>query len=157
MERFVDEHGKTVEMSFENGRFRQESNHVLVLCRYEGHWLLTRHKKRGLEFPGGKREEGETLTEAAIRETYEETGGIIKELVFIGEYKVYDDPPFVKTIYFAEVVKLIPKEDYMETEGSVLWSGDFKDIQEDPSFSFIMKDQVVELAVKRLAHLDVKI
>lgn len=157
MERFVDEHGKTVEMSFENGRFRQESNHVLVLCRYEGHWLLTRHKKRGLEFPGGKREEGETLTEAAIRETYEETGGIIKELVFIGEYKVYDDPPFVKTIYFAEAVKLIPKEDYMETEGSVLWSGDFKDIQEDPSFSFIMKDQVVELAVKRLAHLDVKI
>ena len=157
MERFEDENGKKVEMSFEKGRFREESNHVLVLCRYDGHWLLTRHKKRGLEFPGGKREEGETLTDAAKRETYEETGGIIRELVFIGEYKVYDDPPFVKTIYFAEAEELIPKDDYMETDGSVLWRGNFNEIQDDPSFSFIMKDQVVELAVGRLADLDVTI
>ncbi|MFP3360962.1 nucleoside triphosphatase YtkD, partial [Planococcus sp. SIMBA_143] len=66
-------------------------------------------------------------------------------------------PPFVKTIYFAEAEELIPKDDYMETDGSVLWRGNFNEIQDDPSFSFIMKDQVVELAVDRLADLDVTI
>jgi 8-oxo-dGTP diphosphatase len=154
VEQFIDENGKQVEISFDKGRFQQESYHVLVICCYKGKWLLTRHKKRGLEFPGGKREQGETLEEAAIRETFEETGGVIKEPLFIGEYKVYDRSPFVKTIFFAEAEELICKEDYLETEGSVLWSGDFSQIHEDPSFSFIMKDQVVELALKRISHLD---
>ncbi|MFI8686104.1 RNA deprotection pyrophosphohydrolase [Rossellomorea sp. NPDC077527] len=157
MEQFVDENGKKVELSFEKGRFEQESYHVLVICRYEGKWLLTRHKKRGLEFPGGKREPGETLEETAIRETFEETGGMIKEPVFIGEYKVYDHPPFVKTIFFAEAEELIKKEDYLETKGSVLWGGDFSGIQDDSSFSFIMKDRVVEMALQRLFHLGITI
>ncbi|WP_201716557.1 RNA deprotection pyrophosphohydrolase [Rossellomorea arthrocnemi] len=154
MEQFIDENGKRVELSFEKGRFQQESYHVLIICRYKREWLLTRHKMRGLEFPGGKREQRETLEEAAIRETFEETGGVIKEPLFIGEYKVYDRSPFVKTIFFAEAEELIRKGDYLETEGSVLWNGDFSQIQEDPSFSFIMKDQVVELALKRLNELD---
>ncbi|MCA1066475.1 nucleoside triphosphatase YtkD [Rossellomorea sp. AcN35-11] len=153
MERFIDENGKKVEISFEKGWFQQESHHVLVLCRFEDEWLLTRHKKRGLEFPGGKREKGESLEEAAVRETFEETGGVIKFPYFIGEYKVYDHRPFVKTIYFAEAEEIIPKEDYLETEGAVLWNGDFTNIQDDPEFSFIMKDQVVELALNRLSNL----
>ncbi|PFA64025.1 nucleoside triphosphatase YtkD [Bacillus sp. AFS015802] len=153
MEQFIDENGKQVEMSFDKGRFQQESYHLLVICRHEGKWLLTRHKKRGLEFPGGKREPGETLEEAAIRETFEETGGVIMDPVFIGEYKVHDHTPFVKTIFFAETEELIQKEDYLETDGSVLWSGDFSEVHDDPSFSFIMKDLVVELAMNRLTHL----
>ncbi|MCA0150905.1 nucleoside triphosphatase YtkD [Rossellomorea vietnamensis] len=154
MERFIDENGKRVELSFQKGQFQQDSNHVLVICRYEGQWLLTRHKKRGLEFPGGKREKGEALEEAAIRETFEETGGVIKEPLFIGEYKVFDHTPFVKTIFFAEAEEMIQKDDYLETEGSVLWDGDFTQIHEDPSFSFIMKDRVVESALKRVRELD---
>ncbi|WP_252189221.1 hypothetical protein [Rossellomorea vietnamensis] len=57
MERFIDENDKRVELSFQKGEFQQDSCHVLVICRYKGRWLLTRHKKRGLEFPGerGKR------------------------------------------------------------------------------------------------------
>ena len=31
-------------------------------------WLLTHHLRRGLEFPGGKVELGETPEEAAVRE-----------------------------------------------------------------------------------------
>ncbi|OXS56113.1 8-oxo-dGTP diphosphatase [Bacillus sp. V-88] len=154
MEQFIDENGKKVELSFHKGQFQQESNHVLVICRYDGQWLLTRHKKRGLEFPGGKREKGETLEEAAVRETFEETGGVIKEPLFIGEYKVFDHTPFVKTIFFAEAEEMIQKDDYLETEGSVLWKGDFLQIQKDPSFSFIMKDRVVESALKRVRELD---
>jgi 8-oxo-dGTP diphosphatase len=154
MEQFIDENGKQVEISFEKGRFQQESYHVLVLCRYKEKWLLTRHKKRGLEFPGGKRERGETLEEAAIRETYEETGGVINQPLFIGEYKVYDHSPFIKTIFFAQAEELKSKDDYMETEGAVLWKGDFSNIHDDPSFSFIMKDQVVDLALKRIRDLN---
>ncbi len=154
MHQFTDENGKSVELSFNQGYFNQESHHVLVLCRFSGKWVLTRHKKRGLEFPGGKREKGETIEDAAIRETFEETGGVIKNPLFVGEYKVYGHTPFVKTIFFATVVELIAKDDYMETEGAVLWSGDFSRIQDDPSFSFIMKDQVVELALRRVADLN---
>ncbi|WRP05823.1 nucleoside triphosphatase YtkD [Rossellomorea aquimaris] len=157
MEQFIDENGKRVELSFEKGRFQQESHHVLILCRYKENWLLTRHKKRGLEFPGGKREKGETLEEAAIRETYEETGGVIKLPLCIGEYKVYDHSPFIKTIFFAEAEGIISKEDYLETEGAVLWNGDFSNIRDDPSFSFIMKDQVVDLALKRIRDLNLMI
>ena len=40
----------------------------LVICRFFDQWLLTRHKERGWEFPGGKREPGETLEVAAFRE-----------------------------------------------------------------------------------------
>ncbi|CAN7247867.1 RNA deprotection pyrophosphohydrolase [Rossellomorea sp. LjRoot5] len=154
MEQFIDENGKRVELSFHKGEFQQESYHVLVICCYKGQWLLTRHKKRGLEFPGGKREQGETLEEAATRETFEETGGVIKEPLFIGEYKVFDRTPFVKTIFFAEAEEMIQKYDYLETEGSVLWNGDFSQIHGDPSFSFIMKDQVVESALKKVREMD---
>jgi 8-oxo-dGTP diphosphatase len=150
MERFIDANGLKVELVFEKHFFDQESNHVLIICRYQNKWLLTQHKKRGLEFPGGKRETGESLEEAAIRETYEETGGVIKEPVFVGEYKVYDGPPFVKTIFFAEVEELVLKPDYLETDGYKLWEGEPADMQTHPEFSFIMKDKVVELAFKQL-------
>ncbi len=51
----------------------------------------------------------ETLEDAAKRETFEETGGVIEKLVFLGEYKVYDHSPFVKTIFFAEVEDVVEK------------------------------------------------
>jgi 8-oxo-dGTP diphosphatase len=150
MEQFIDANGLKVELAFQKHFFGQESHHVLVICRYHDKWLLTQHKKRGLEFPGGKREKGESLEEAAIRETFEETGGVIKEPVFVGEYKVYDQPPFVKTIFFAEAEELVGKEDYLETYGCKLWEGELADMQTHPEFSFIMKDKVVESALKYL-------
>jgi 8-oxo-dGTP diphosphatase len=150
MEQFIDANGLKVELIFMKKSFQQESHHVLVICRYKNKWLLTQHKKRGLEFPGGKRETGESLEETAIRETFEETGGVIKHPVFVGEYKVYDRTPFVKTIFFAEAEELVMKEDYLETDGCKLWEGEPADMQTHPEFSFIMKDKVVELALKHL-------
>jgi 8-oxo-dGTP diphosphatase len=150
MEQFIDANGLKVELAFQRQFFDMESHHVLVICRYMEKWLLTQHKKRGLEFPGGKREKGETLEEAAVRETFEETGGVIEEPVFVGEYKVYDQSPFVKTIFYAEARDVIMKDDYLETYGCKLWEGELTDIQTHPEFSFIMKDKVVELALKHL-------
>ncbi|QTC39937.1 nucleoside triphosphatase YtkD [Bacillus sp. V3] len=150
MEQFIDANGLKVELAFEKRFFNMESHHVLVICRYKDKWLLTQHKKRGLEFPGGKREKGETLIEAAIRETFEETGGVIDEPVFVGEYKVHDQSPFVKTIFYAEAREVIMKDDYLETFGCKLWEGELEDMQTHPEFSFIMKDKVVELALKHL-------
>ena len=57
-----------------------EARHVLVVLKYKDKWLLTQHSNRGIEFPGGKAEEGETIEEAAIRETIEETGVTITNL-----------------------------------------------------------------------------
>ncbi|MCA1056806.1 nucleoside triphosphatase YtkD [Rossellomorea aquimaris] len=153
MEQFIDANGVKVELAFQKHFFGQDSQHVLVICRYEDKWLLTHHKKRGLEFPGGKREKGETLEEAAIRETFEETGGVITEPTFVGEYKVYDRDPFVKTIFFAQAEELVRKKDYLETNGYKLWEGELAEMQTHPEFSFIMKDKVVELALKHLQFM----
>ena len=74
----------------------------MVICRYKGNWVLTKHSKRGLEFPGGKVEQKETPIQAAMRELFEETGGEAQKLIPIGEYKV-DDPAgaFVKAVFRA--------------------------------------------------------
>ncbi len=111
---FTDYHGQQVTLRFERHSFEIEAKHVFVICTYKDKWLLTKHKKRGLEFPGGKVEQGETLEEAAVREVYEEVGGVVKSLTFIGEYFVQDPHnPFVKAIFFGEVERLEEKENYL--------------------------------------------
>ncbi|MCA0987204.1 NUDIX hydrolase [Guptibacillus algicola] len=49
--------------------------------------LLIKGPKRGWEMPGGQVEEGESLKDAAIRETEEETGIIIEGLKFCGIFQ----------------------------------------------------------------------
>lgn len=128
-----------------------EAWHVLVICRFQGYWVLTRNRQRGLEFPGGKREKGESIEEAVIREVYEETGGVVSDLEFLGQYKVYDpNKPFVKSIYYTELSEMKWKQDYLETDGPVLRATLPKDIKEDSDFSFIMKDNILELSLQQL-------
>jgi 8-oxo-dGTP diphosphatase len=152
MEKFTDVKGAEVTLAFQENAFDQEPKHILVICRYQNEWLLTHHKQRGLEFPGGKVEEGETLEEAARREVMEETGGILEYLVSIGEYQVTDErDSFVKRIFFGEAERIVQKEEYLETRGPVLVQGDIATERMQEQYSFIMKDDVIK---KSLAFLE---
>ncbi|WP_332849163.1 RNA deprotection pyrophosphohydrolase [Bacillus sp. FJAT-42315] len=142
---FADQNGCQVTLSFQSDSFSLSAKHVLVFCRHNGQWLLTRHPKRGLECPGGKVELGETLEEAAKREVYEETGGVIDEMTFVGEYYVqHPENPFVKAIFFAQIGYIEKKGDYLETDGPVLFHEDLRQKRMNREFSFLMKDEVVE-------------
>ena len=157
METFNDEKGGNVKLSFLNDSFSKQADHVLVICRFFDQWLLTRHKERGWEFPGGKREPGETLEVAAFREVEEETGAKLKNLQFIGEYEVtYESNSFVKAIFSGEVETLTKKENYLETNGPILIGGDLLSLRFQDHYSFIMKDRVVEIALDKIMDLVAK-
>lgn len=145
---FNDLNKNRVLLEFKKSAFSTPPQHVLVICFYKNNWLLTKHKKRGLEFPGGKAEEGETIEETALREVFEETGAVLKNLSYIGEYEVSEgDHTFVKAIFYGEAEKLEKKESYLETEGPVLIEGDILKLRHGEDYSFIMKDMVIEKSI----------
>lgn len=149
MEESLDYLGKRIRLSFNKNAFSKKAEHVLIVCRYKGKWLLTKNKKRGLEFPGGKVEKGESLEEAAKREVFEETGAILTRLEFIGEYEVAEEAnTFVKAIFFGEAKRLVKKESYFETDGPVLFGEELPQERMSSSFSYIMKDFVIEKSLE---------
>lgn len=151
MKSFEDNHGAEVTLAFKENAFNQEPNHVLVICRYAGNWLLTKHKERGWEFPGGKREVGESLEQTAAREVLEETGSVIGSLQFIGEYRVKEESSFfIKRIYFAEIEKLTEQVNYYETDGPVVETGDLLTERFKNHYSFIMKDEIIRLSLQKI-------
>ncbi|MDE3839988.1 nucleoside triphosphatase YtkD [Bacillus methanolicus] len=154
MEEFRDYKGHVIQFSYKRNYFPLTSKHVFVICEYKNKWLLTNHKVRGLEFPGGKTEQGETLEQSARREVYEETGGVLKRLEFVGEYYVSDPgQPFVKTVFYGEVEKLKEKDDYLETNGPVLFDGNLLESRFEKKFSFIMKDDVVKKSLDKINEI----
>lgn len=151
MENFKDINGGEVTLSFQENAFEKSARHVLVICKYQGEWLLTQHKVRGLEFPGGKKEKGETLEDAARREVMEETGAVLNKLISIGEYQVSDKKDsFVKRIFYGEVERILPQDDYLETGGPVLVSGNLLMERMKDEYSFIMKDDVIKHSLEFL-------
>ncbi|PWW26224.1 8-oxo-dGTP diphosphatase [Cytobacillus oceanisediminis] len=151
METFFDANGGEVRLSFKKGAFDKEPKHVLVICRFEGRWLLTNHKERGWEFPGGKAERGESLEDAARREVFEETGAILKSLEFIGEYEVCkENDRFVKAVFYGKTGKVEKKNQYFETNGPVLVEGDLLTQRWEEQYSFIMQDRVIERTLERI-------
>lgn len=154
MIQFLDDNGNQVELSFSKHSFDIEAWHVLVISQFEGHWVLTKHKKRGLEFPGGKRERGETPEDAAKREAYEETGAIFSKLTYLAEYKVSEETgSFVKAVFWGRVARLENTRNYFETNGPQLIKGDLLKIRFGPDYSFIMKDRVVEECLNYIKQL----
>lgn len=157
MNKFIAQNGSSVTLSEKRHSFKAEPTHVIVICVHNDTWLLTNHKSRGLEFPGGKLENGETLEDTAIREVYEETGAKLKKLMYLGEYQVTDDAgTFVKAIYYGEVEELMERTSYHETNGPIHVKGNILEDRFNDNFSFIMKDQVIEYAVHKINELKEK-
>jgi 8-oxo-dGTP diphosphatase len=151
---FIDRLGNKVELTFSINAFEQGAEHVFVICNYLDDWLLTKHSVRGLEFPGGKVEPGESLKEAAIREVYEETGATLEDLSQIAEYRVAEEKnTFVKAVFWGKIKTVHKKNNYYETKGPVLIKGDLLDLRFGEEYSFIMKDDVVADCLKYISKL----
>lgn len=155
MHTFKDYYMNQVTLSFAEEPFSKHPKHVFVICTYQGKWLLTKHSDRGLEFPGGKVEVGESADIAAEREVKEETGGYVKTLTYIGQYKVCGKhETIIKNIYMADVDRLEKQETYYETDGPVLKETLSSNIQHDPSYSFIMKDEILPYTLEYIKGID---
>jgi len=135
---FEDLNGFAVDLTFEKQHFKKESGHVLIVLKHKGKWLLTKNPIRGIEFPGGKREVGETIVKAAIRETLEETGVTLTDVKKFAQYKVHDMPPFYKTVFTGRVLHINETYERHETDGA-FWMTNGELVVCD-ELSFYMKD-----------------
>lgn len=150
---FNDFYENEVKFSFEKEPFSSSPKHVFAICLYNGKWLLTHHRSRGLEFPGGKVEAEETVVQAAHREVMEETGATIKHLHYVGQYYVNGKGgTIIKNVYFAQIDKLLSKNHYFETKGPVLLKELPKNIKQNKQFSFMMKDDVLTYSMDYIAR-----
>ena len=61
---------------------------VIVFAWSDDGWVVADIPNRGWVVPSGRIEPGETVTEAAIRETYEEIGARIEAPIYFGYYKI---------------------------------------------------------------------
>ncbi|WP_078379306.1 RNA deprotection pyrophosphohydrolase [Sutcliffiella halmapala] len=151
MYQFEDIYHNKVMLSFKDHPYSKEPKHVWVICKFEDQWLLTSHKNRGLEFPGGKVEIGESAEQAAAREVKEETGGHVSKLHYIGQYKVEGrEKIIIKNVYFALIDKVEKQSTYFETNGPVLLKQLPANIRKDHRFSFIMKDSVLTYSMQKI-------
>lgn len=77
-------------MSYRQGRFWQPDVTVATVVVRDGRLLMVEEKVRGelvINQPAGHLEPDETLVEAALRETLEETGWDVTLTAFIGAYQ----------------------------------------------------------------------
>lgn len=146
MHHFIDDFGLPVTLTFDPHEYRwKQAGHVLILPFWQGKLLFTRHRKRGIELPGGKVESGESSLAAAVREAFEETGAILDGIERIGQYTINQE--MVKDIYIAEALHYLhdpPGSDVMET---VLFDSIPLDVKGNPSFSRLLYDDMYPLAL----------
>ncbi len=152
---FEDYYENEVVLTFDDHPFSSDPKHVWVICRFLDQWLLTRHPRRGWEFPGGKVEDGETPEEAATREVEEETGAHVDSLRYVGQYKVLGKSgTIIKNVYYAVIDQIKVRHHYHETKGPVFINELPKTIKESNLYSFMMKDDVLTQCLKRINDIE---
>ena len=78
-----------VEVKFYDEVSDEQLKFAVILAKTGGKWVFCKHRERDTyEVPGGHREAGETILEAAERELREETGAIDYRLTPICAYSV---------------------------------------------------------------------
>ena len=89
---------------------------AVIAARYRERWVLCRHKERDTwEIPGGHREIGESITQAAMRELKEETGAVDAALQQISIYGVKrGEEVSYGALFFAEITELGELNDEVE-------------------------------------------
>ena len=66
-----------IEVNFHDQMADELLKFAVIIAKTEGKWVFCKHKERSTyEVPGGHREAGETILEAAKRELQEETGAV---------------------------------------------------------------------------------
>ena len=135
---FTDLNEKNVDMYFHKGQYEIEPKHVLVVVKNGEQFLCSVHRERGIEFPGGKVENGESLQVAAVREVLEETNIKIKNVRELCHYIVRDEQPFCKVVFVAELEQQLDGNFAYETKGRV-WLTE-EELSQQANLSFYMKD-----------------
>ena len=98
--------------------------YAVIVAKYRGRWVLCKHKERvTLECPGGHREKGETIDDAAKRELYEETGAAEFRIRRVCVYSVNGSEGVVQNkaetfgmLYYAEISEFGPLPGEFEME-----------------------------------------
>lgn len=149
---FIDQKNQHVTLRFCKANDEQSGDHVLGLAHYGSQLLFTKHRQRGIEFPGGKCEANETSEAALAREIYEETGGKIEAAYYIAQYTVTTQTRvFTKDVFVCYINEIEPKTDYMETDGPICF--DSIDVIPSDEKSFLLEDEAILKCVERMYQL----
>ena len=137
--KFKDKENDDVFLSFKDEDDIPDADHVLVIPIYQGQLLFTKHKIRGIEFPGGKREAGALIN--------------FKDRHYIAQYCVnrQNGTPFTKDVFMVKVDRLQTKNDYLETDGPLIFNS-ISDISEAYK-SYLLKDAAILKCLERVIEL----
>jgi len=151
--KFRDKDNDEVYLTYKTNKDIADGQHVLVIPIFKQQLLFTQHKIRGIEFPGGKKEAGETSEMAASRELFEETGASIKHCEYIAQYRVdrQSGYSFTKDVFMVEVDEIVQQPNYYETDGPLLFQN--TDQIAEAKKSYLLKDAAILHCLERVSEL----